>query len=259
MTNINKYDCIYCGMMAEDRDHVIPVSYANASRKSANWSKSQVVPACRECNLLLSNLWIPSISGRAAYIAGKLSERHKHELSLPTWTDNEIRKLGYVLAQEVRGVLIRKTLIAGRIAKALSVSSMSLKPEDVWDVEKEIRQEIAVKQQHQTKKAAINQAAIDETQKIISMISKQTKPYQVYALTSGNQAYLNMTLLASLNNRAIKNFVRKSLLGRHINFQFLAEFKDRRIAQDYVSDRKNSGFFLISDKLYKYSKLDGIK
>lgn len=135
--DISKYDSTYCGMMAEARDHIIPVAYAYASRKTASWGKDKIVPACKECNSLLSDLWIITIQDRASYIAGALSSRYKALLQSPDWAYQEISSLGYVLKTDVVGKQNLRTIARIRIAYAMSMSKTELKPEDIWDISKE--------------------------------------------------------------------------------------------------------------------------
>lgn len=51
--------CTYCGELADTRDHVVPRSYLNTGT---------TVPACRQCNGLLSSKLHITIESRAHYL-----------------------------------------------------------------------------------------------------------------------------------------------------------------------------------------------
>lgn len=92
------YECTYCGDRGNTLDHVIPVSWRkDIDRKSNtvsdNTKKETCIPACNECNSLLNNFYLHTISKRAEYIAEKLSIRHKKILSSPTWSEDELSEL----------------------------------------------------------------------------------------------------------------------------------------------------------------------
>jgi HNH endonuclease len=125
-------DCTYCGLPASDRDHVIPVSFNGIGRKNASWTKDDTVPACKECNSLLHNFWLPTIAERAGYISRVLKVRYKDVLSIPAWSEEDLEELGYKLRKMVRSNLKKKKLIEMRIVFADLVSDMNLTPRDCW-------------------------------------------------------------------------------------------------------------------------------
>jgi hypothetical protein len=131
--NIDLFDCTYCGLMAEARDHVIPVSYEYASRKCATWDSTEVVPACSECNGLLSSRWMPTIRERAEFIAGRLKARYKKLLSIPDWSEAELKTMGRFLRKGITANLKKRDLVSARIEYAESTALMNISPEDCWD------------------------------------------------------------------------------------------------------------------------------
>ena len=129
------YDCTYCGMRATCLDHVVPRSYNSATERDASdRTKRDCVPACTECNLLLSNFMYITVSDRALYLTGRLEDKHKKVLSSPNWTEEEYEDLSGSLLKHVKSLQTKKKLIRARIEYARSVSEMKeLTVEGVWN------------------------------------------------------------------------------------------------------------------------------
>ena len=70
-------ECTYCGIGANSVDYIVPVSYSGKSQKkrTKGYERDKTVPACSECNSLLSNYSIFTIHERAEYIAEPLANR----------------------------------------------------------------------------------------------------------------------------------------------------------------------------------------
>jgi len=72
-------ECIYCGDLATDRDHVIPCAYRAAPRHYSN----HTVPACADCNRkILRDLPYFTVFQRCEYVAKSLRERLADHLEL---------------------------------------------------------------------------------------------------------------------------------------------------------------------------------
>ena len=126
------YDCTYCGTALEGED---------------TRSKEDCVPACRECNGLLS------IAGRAGYLVSRLADRHKKLLETPDWSNEDLEELEGRLRTHVKSLQLKKKLVKARISYAQSVSLMvDLTIEGVWD-----------SQSSSLKKIADNHPASDST------------------------------------------------------------------------------------------------
>ncbi len=69
--------CIYCGSIATDRDHLVPIG--KWGRKPGRGSKSKTVPACRMCNNCLGDISISDVRGRARHLATKYPHRYDDE------------------------------------------------------------------------------------------------------------------------------------------------------------------------------------
>lgn len=109
--------CSYCGDVADTVDHVIPLSWNRVGARTnsgANGSTS-VTPACRDCNINLSNVPIHSISGRRAYLAKKLAAKLKR-IRKVMWTADELDELGTgELRQRVEGGLHARAHLEQRV------------------------------------------------------------------------------------------------------------------------------------------------
>jgi NMD protein affecting ribosome stability and mRNA decay len=130
--DIERYDCAYCGMMAQSRDHVVPVSFTAVSRMNATWDKSEIVPACQECNSLLSNRWLPTISERAAFLCKKLATRHQKKLQFPSWDEKELVGVSKRMRKQILARMNLRDLLKARIDFAESIANSSLVPKDCW-------------------------------------------------------------------------------------------------------------------------------
>ena len=135
--DISMYDCTYCGVMAQSRDHIIPHSYlTGASRDHAPlMDRALVVPACSECNGLLSNYWLPEIGLRAAYISRRLARRYKDLLAFPDWTATEVAEVATRMEKSIQASMSLREIIKIRIQFAQTVARMTITPLDIWNSE----------------------------------------------------------------------------------------------------------------------------
>lgn len=133
MKNIDLFDCTYCGVTAEARDHVIPASYDYTSRKRVRYGRDEVVPACKECNSKLSNKWLPSIAQRAQYIANALTRKYRVELAFPDWDDYDLEDMSTIMRKQILAKIKIRELTKARIEFAKAMAKTSLVPEDCWE------------------------------------------------------------------------------------------------------------------------------
>jgi len=110
--------CAYCGVAAETYDHVPNLAMLHAlgiehyqRRKIQLWK----VPACRECNVLLSDCAATSIPDRRAQIKAKLKARYAKLLAMPSWTDREIADLGIGLQDVIEDANAVRSWIKRRL------------------------------------------------------------------------------------------------------------------------------------------------
>lgn len=122
--------CSYCG--DEDGntlDHWdIPISFTCEHQPTPARRKTigNTIPACVECNTLLSSKLIPTIPERAAYLLDKLTRRHAALLRTPEWEDWEIEGMGAYLQGLIRKDLARKAYIEARLAYVKAIAGKSI-------------------------------------------------------------------------------------------------------------------------------------
>jgi len=133
--SVTGYDCTYCGMNAVALDHVVPWSYDHSERRELKTvNRSECVPACKECNCLLSNFFFITVADRAAFIARRLAERHAKVLGAPDWSEAEYKQLSGNLLKQVKAMQAKKKVIMARIACAQLIADMpDLTIEQVWE------------------------------------------------------------------------------------------------------------------------------
>jgi hypothetical protein len=96
--------CVYCGVPADTYDHVPPLSKVHALGPE-HFEKLSVrfwiVPACRECNILLNKVDGDTVGKRKARIKVILRKRYAKYLNCGHWTREDIEELGYNLRQMI--------------------------------------------------------------------------------------------------------------------------------------------------------------
>ena len=53
------YACVYCGKVWEVQEHLVPVA------KDGGYTRTNIVPACWECNSYKSDMWLGTFTSRA--------------------------------------------------------------------------------------------------------------------------------------------------------------------------------------------------
>lgn len=113
--------CIYCGEIAEARDHVVPVSYSQTSRY---YRRGTTVPSCAECNNLLGSISYHTVEERTQYLFKRYTEKFKDLLQLCLWSEAEINELGTNLQCKLQERNKKKELYI----KKLEVLSTTFEP-----------------------------------------------------------------------------------------------------------------------------------
>jgi len=96
-------NCTYCGMPADTKDHVFPLSIAamlDLTRAGVRKSLGQglcCVPCCRECNSLAGREPFTSIQAKRDYIQAKLRKRLAMDLASQDWDPQELAEMGRTL------------------------------------------------------------------------------------------------------------------------------------------------------------------
>lgn len=136
--DVSYYDCVYCGVRAASRDHIIPFchnNYSDRQRNQHDYSMEDVVPTCRECNTTLAHLWLPSIAERASHLKFHYESKYKKLLNAPDWTEEELEEITGNLKRHVVSLQRKKKFTHARISVLSSVMEMKdLTPIEVWKV-----------------------------------------------------------------------------------------------------------------------------
>lgn len=114
-------NCVYCGCLADTRDHVIPLSYSRSGnqkdRRRHQWrsESKNLVDACRECNSLAGDKVFTDVDEKREYIQQRLEYRYRRILDMPVWSDKEINEMGYNLKRELKLKTLARKWIENRI------------------------------------------------------------------------------------------------------------------------------------------------
>lgn len=107
-------DCFYCSDKSTDMDHTIPHSFVRFKGARRQYT-TDCVPACRECNLLLTNRIHGSLSERLNYLCEKVKAKNFKLLNMPDWHESELKEMGNKLRQEIRKFMIKKAIARHRV------------------------------------------------------------------------------------------------------------------------------------------------
>lgn len=110
--------CAYCGIYADTRDHVIPLSFMYNNRPDNykhQYLINNIVTACRECNSLASNKIFDNFLEKKKYLTEKIEERYKNLINYPKWEKEELEELEGYLKKSVENSIEAQEFIKIRI------------------------------------------------------------------------------------------------------------------------------------------------
>lgn len=99
--------CVYCGALAQDKEHVIPLSWIEYLREmqflgfNVKVPKEILVASCHECNCIAGDIIFKTFSEKRNYIKEHLYKKYKKFLTYPEWNDGEIMELDGNLRKQV--------------------------------------------------------------------------------------------------------------------------------------------------------------
>ncbi|WP_061937659.1 hypothetical protein [Aureimonas sp. AU22] len=94
--------CVHCGMAAETDDPNVPDSlfgFLYAIQRPG--SGGVTVPVCRECASASKDIRFATPEAQRRHIDAVLRARHRRDLAVADWEDDEVARLGYVLRTAV--------------------------------------------------------------------------------------------------------------------------------------------------------------
>lgn len=110
--------CYYCGLPADVIDHVIPkivLKSHDAVGHDIRKNRTLTVPACRECNSLLSASVQKTLQERKRELKIRLKRKYKKLLIMPEWNEEELSELSPRLRQYIEASQKHKQLVKLRI------------------------------------------------------------------------------------------------------------------------------------------------
>jgi hypothetical protein len=73
-----------------------------------------LIPACSECNGILSSSYIKRLSDRKKYLLKAYRKKYKKLMESPCWTETELNELSYELRSAIETSEIRKAVMLDR-------------------------------------------------------------------------------------------------------------------------------------------------
>lgn len=108
--------CAYCGILATDKEHVVPLSHLKKLEEmklqgfDVKIPEYKIVPACHECNLIALDKVFDNFKDKKAYIKKELRRKYRKFVNAPDWTDQEIEELEgelkkyVILSEEIKRI-----------------------------------------------------------------------------------------------------------------------------------------------------------
>lgn len=98
----SKWFCFYCNEPMDGYDHQPPISQIGYMLISDEPFEAVLVPACIECNSVLSDHQTLTLSERMNELKDALRKRYRTHMRVAgKWTHEEIQELGYSLQEKV--------------------------------------------------------------------------------------------------------------------------------------------------------------
>lgn len=104
--------CVYCGISAETRDHLLPRTWTGESVRR----NVLTVPACRQCNTAINDRYAPSITARRKLSHDYIARKNARLLRMPEWSPDEVAELGDSLRSTVERGVFNRRLTRARLA-----------------------------------------------------------------------------------------------------------------------------------------------
>lgn len=104
--------CIYCGMSADTKDHLLPRTWTGeAVRKHV-----LTVPACKQCNSAIGDRYLPSITARRKEAQTYIARQSANLLGMPEWTPEDLAEIGKTLRSTIERGIFDRQLARARLS-----------------------------------------------------------------------------------------------------------------------------------------------
>ena len=107
--------CAYCGDVATQIDHTVPVSFVNQKPEIRRVFDLMKVHSCAECNGMASDFLQQTFFERRLFISSAFIRKHRKALRTANWEDDEIEEMGvgmksYIQAASDYGKYLKRRL-----------------------------------------------------------------------------------------------------------------------------------------------------
>lgn len=99
----DRYECVYCGELADTVEHCPPVSIVGPEIEERYKDLLLLVPACNECNAALGNRYLLTLEDRAEWLVSYYKRKYKKFNRAVAWDDDELEELTGGLKDYVGG------------------------------------------------------------------------------------------------------------------------------------------------------------
>lgn len=108
--------CVYCGNIADTRDHFIPRAFLKRI-EDLGWANKDniIVPACRECNSTAGAKVFNTLNQKRNYIHERYKVKYKKVLEMPKWEEHELEEFGHSLRVRIKQSMLAKEEIKARL------------------------------------------------------------------------------------------------------------------------------------------------
>jgi hypothetical protein len=123
LSNADSIPCAYCGVPAQEYDHVPPLAWYGITRRKKKFREYPGVMACAECNNLLNDAPLLTVPERAEYVGERLRSRWFKILhSVVEWSPEEMEELGPTLRSSVAARAAYRAHLEARLSHADAIA-----------------------------------------------------------------------------------------------------------------------------------------
>ena len=113
--------CVYCGEIATQEDHFVPLAAVVMLLATEFRVKGRVIlPSCAECNRIAGDSVFPTVAAKKRFIHRQLVAKNIRLLAAPDWSDAQLSQLGDSLKQRTLASLARRKRLIARLAWKIS-------------------------------------------------------------------------------------------------------------------------------------------
>lgn len=113
--------CVYCGILADTVDHVVPRHLlSRAGELELDLSKVMRMrvwtrPACHECNSMLSGRLFPTLAERRRAAHAGIRRKYRAYLRVPDWSEKELDEMGPKAQAEIVAAMAVRDWVRARL------------------------------------------------------------------------------------------------------------------------------------------------